>query len=419
MLFRLKEVIRNGIIRLFMASKNDLTKIADSSFSPAGYTQKHIANTTIITMFEKNGDVRFFRECRKHSSLRNYVFTAIHDYFDRVSTFSQTEELKKAVLEDLEDPANYKRLTRIGGVFNRHLMDILCGVYQDYSAVGVPCFGDFSAQDEFIAFLKYISGIIISQKTNAYLKNGAYENFSANKQLATYRLACMLGVEELITPVYVCGFLDGDAYRLGTLMDKAPGYPPSEILPEKRTNLESADFLKDITNLEYLDALCYQLDHRLDNYYVVENDAGRIAHVVTFDNDAARTFFVSGKLPKGTYAGCSCVVSKDGKVARPYMDSAFAEHLRRLDKVFLKRELGELMSGMQLRCLWKRIRALQKAVEKTAAENGEFLVADWAAAAPEKEEDSRYGCTYYKLYLTDTLMLDREKLFEEMKEQQN
>lgn len=418
MLFHIKEAVRNGIIRLFMASKNDLAQIADKSFSPSDYRQKHIANTTIITVFEKEDDAKFFRECRRHSSLKHYVLSAVDDYFDRVSLFPNAKELKTAVLADLQLSSNYKRLIRIGGVFNRHLTEILCGIYKDYAAVGVPCFGGFQAQEEFIAFIKYISGIIISQKTNAYLPNGMYENFSANKQLSTYKLACMLGVGALITPVQVCSFSDGNVERLGTIMEKAPGYPPSDIVPQERTNVDHSSFLKDLTCLEYLDALCYQLDHRLDNYYVVENEKGQIAHVVAFDNDAARTFFISNKLPSGTYAGCSCVLTKNGAVARPYMDINFAQALRSLNKAMLKEQLGTLMSRAQLHCLWNRIRLLQLAIEKTLAEKKDFLVTDWSTVDLQKAADERYGCTYYKLYLTDTLMLDRAKLFEEMKNQQ-
>ena len=417
MLFHMKEAIRNAIICLLMASKNNLMKIADSSFSPEGYAQKYITNTTIITVFEKEEDVKFFRECRRHSSLKHYVFSAIDDYFDRVSLFPNAKELKAAVLTDIQLSSNYKRLIHIGSVFNRHLMEILCGIYKDYAVVGMPSFGNFYAQEEFITFIKYISGMVISQKTNNYLPKGMYENYSANKQLATYKFACMLGVGTLIIPVQVCCFFDDNTEKLGTLMEKAPGYPPSDIAPQERTNLEHSSFLKDLSCLEYLDALCYQLDHRLDNYYVVENEKGKIAHVVAFDNDAARTFFVSSKLPKATYAGCGGIMRKDGTILRPYMDREFAEALNNCTKKQIKKELCQWMSPLQLECLWHRIRQLQKAVAKTAARNPDFLVADWSVVNTQKAKDPSFGCTYYSLYLTDTLMLERKKLFEEMKNQ--
>ncbi len=418
MLFRLREIVRNLLIRFFMAPRNNLQACADRSFSPDGYDQTYIVNSTIITKYQKGEDVRFFRECHRHLSLRDCLIAGIEDYFDRISCCAQRRELKEAIFVDIQDMRNYRRITKISGIFESDLMDILKGVYKDYNASGVPCFANFNQQEEFIAFIKYINGLINCQKINAYLPVGMYENYSANKQLATYRLACMLGVESLITPVQVCSFSDGNTERLGTLMEKAPGYPPSEIVPQKRTNLDCSSFLKDLTCLEYLDALCYQLDHRLDNYYVIENKEGQIARVVAFDNDAARTFFINNKLPKGTYAGCSGVLAKDGTVDRPYMDQDFAQALCRLNKAVLEEQLGGLMSKTQLHCLWNRICLLQQAVEKTANGNKDFLVTDWNAVNPQEAADDRYGCTYYKLYLTDTLMLDREKLFKEMKDQQ-
>lgn len=416
MLFYLKETLRNWLFRLFMASRNDLSKLVQQDFSPEDYQQKHIANTTIITVFENDARTFYFRQCREHAPLRPYLLQAIHTYFDGISKLAERAALKQAILSDLQNKKNYKLLTRISGQFNAHLLEILAGVYRDYSAVGLPCFADFDAQAEFIAFIKYISGIIISQKTNAYLPKGAYENFSANKQLATYKLAYLLGVPELITPVTVGAFTENGVRKVGTVMDKAPGYPPSDISPQQRTKLDLPVFLKDLTNLEYLDALCYQLDHRLDNYYVVENEAGQISRVVAFDNDAARTFFIRSKLPGSTYAGCSGVVA-DGLVCRPYMDKAFANAVCSCTREQLK-PLREFMSAMQLNSLWKRIQQLQKAIQRTAEVKTDFLVSAWQSVDPGAELEDKYGCTYYKLYLTDTLMIDREEMFRKMRSNQ-
>ena len=417
MLFRLRELIRNLLIRFFMGKKNNLEKIADRSFSPDGYTHSYIVNSTIIIKYQKAQDVRFFRECRRHRTLRESIIQGVDIYFSQISDCSQSLQLKDAVLADLQNKRNYRNITRISTIFEKDLMDILSGAYRNYEAAGVPCFSSLDQQEEFIAFIKYICGVINGHKINAYLPTGTYENYSANKLLATYRFASVLGVGSLIVPIKVVAFWDNGHEHLGTMTKNAPGYPPSDITPQQRRNMDIASFLKDITNLEYLDALCYQLDHRLDNYYVVEDEEGKIARVVTFDNDAARTFFISSSLPKATYAGCSCVLTKNGTVARPYMDQNFAQALRSCTKQLLKKELGQWLSGFQLHCLWKRIRQLQKAVEKTAAQNPEFLVTDWNTINAQKAEDPSFGCTYYSLYLTDTLMLDRKKLFEEMKNQ--
>lgn len=415
MLFRIKENIRNLIICAFMASKNDMRKGARYDFTPEKYKKKYIANSSIITMYQNEEHTLFFRECRRHQRLKQYLCECIEDYFDNIYKQNDKDQLKSSVLCDIEKKENYEKVIHITDIFNSHLIEILSGVYCDYYATGFECFSEHTNNEEFIAFIKYISCAIISQKTNAYLKNGEYENFSANKQLATYHLARLLEIAHMIPAVWTCRFNDGTKERVGTMMDKAEGMPPSDISPKDRENFSKATFLKDITTLEYFDALCYQLDHRLDNYYVTKNEAGSIDHVVAFDNDAARTFFVAPYLPPKTYADATCVLAKDKTINRPYMDKAFADKLLNLSAKDIKGAVGEYLSLTQLYCLNQRIRKLQKAIKKTVNQRADFLVLDWEKIDMQNASDPQWGKTYLDLYLNDTLMIDRKKQFEKMK----
>ena len=413
MLYRLKERIRNIIVRLFMSPKNNLADSVKAPFDVSDYTVKYIINSSVIIRLQKGGDIRYFRECRKHQKLKQYLSVAIDDYFENICQNEQKAEIRRCVLEDLSNKNNYQKFVNMGSVFDARLMEILAGVYADYKAVGLPCFENAEKQ-EFIPFIQYIQCILNSQKTNKHLQEGQLENANANKQIATYELAKCLGVEGLIPKVEMCKIV-GEWERIGTLMDAAPGIPPSEILPLDRKNIKTDTFLRDITNLEYFDALCYQLDHRLDNYHVVKNEDGQIANVVAFDNDATRTFFVRGKLPNRTYAGAGCVIV-NGKVNRPYIDGELANRVCKVKKKELFDAVGEYLSGFQFSALWKRIRRLKKAIESTAKNCQDFIVDDWTKVSVEKTADRKYGCTYFNLYLTDTLMLDREKMFNEWRE---
>ena len=415
MLFRIKEKIRNLIICLFMAKKNDVRKDARVDFTPEKYTKKHIANSSIITMYQNAEQTLFFRECRRHKRMKPYLYECIEDYFQNICKCENKDQLKASVFRDISKKENYKKAINIASVFNKHLIDILAGTYCDYAATGFECFAEQENNEEFLAFIKYFSCAIISQKTNAYLRNGRYENFTANKQLATYRLACLLGLEDIVPAVWTICFFDGNRERVGTMMDKAEGVPPSAVLPKNRENYAKETFLRDITNLEYLDALCYQLDHRLDNYYVTQNENGVFEHTVAFDNDALRTFFVSPYLPKRTYADATCVLANDGTVLRPYMDKAFADKLLNLSKKDIKNAVGEYLSLPQRYCLNQRIKKLQSAVKKTVRQRADFLVLNWETVCAQNASDQKWGKTYFNLYLNDTLMLDREKQFEEMK----
>ncbi len=412
MLFRLKESVRNLIIRLFMAKKNDLSAMTECVFSPEGYDKSYIVNSSIVTRYDRDGESRFFRECREHKKLKDYIFDSVDDYFANVCKSKNKEELRLAARKDLSVKTNYRRMTRITSVFNLHLMDILRGSYDDCNSVGIPSFKKAGTQEDFIAFIKFMCCIVISHGINAHTRYGVCENGNANKQLATYRLACYLGVGRLIPRVDICKLADGEDERIGTLMEKAPGEPPSEIMPEDRYNY-SASFVRDLTTLELFDFLCYQLDHRLDNYHIIKDDSGVISGVVAFDNDAGRTFFVSGKLPKATYAGATAVVGGKGEFLRPFVDESFAKRLAAVTKRELIEQVGMYMSRIQLNCLWSRIRCMRSAINKSEKRRMCELVRDWAAADPKRELGNEYGCTYFKLYLEDTVMLDRQKAFAE------
>jgi hypothetical protein len=417
MLFKIKEKIRNLIIYLFMAPKNKPEKLASTDFSPENYQKKYIANSTVITMYHNDERTLFFRECRRHQKLYSYLCENIKEYFDKVCQAKNKEWLKKAVLQDLSKKENYKKAIHITSIFNYQLMEILSGTYCDYSATGFECFKNHDNNDDFIAFIQYFSCVLISHQTNAYLKAGQYQNFNANKQLATYKLSALFGIQDIIPAVWFASFCDDGRNYVGTLMDKASGMPPSDILPKDRLNYNKKTFLKDITNLEYFDAICYQLDHRLDNYYVTQDENGVIDRVVAFDNDAARTFFVSPNVPPKTYADASSVISGDGTVRRPYMDKDFKEKLMDITKNDLKNCVGEYLSGAQLYCLNKRIETLKKAVEKTLKSAPDFLVSDWGSVNVDLMADSKWGKTYFNLYLNDTLMLDRKEEFAKIKKQ--
>ena len=92
-----------------MAKKNDLRKGARVDFAPEKYQKKHIANSSIITMYQNEGHTLFFRECRRHQPMRPYLYECIEDYFDNICKAENKEWLKTSVLRDLSKKENYKK----------------------------------------------------------------------------------------------------------------------------------------------------------------------------------------------------------------------------------------------------------------------------------------------------------------------
>lgn len=417
-IFKVRLYLKRLINNLLSAKNTEVKKLIHHSDDTMFNNVNYVINSSVIIHFSKDGKDYYFRECLCHLPLREHLINAIDDYCSNITQIDNSDELRISIQNDLADKTNYKRyVNNIPQIYDTNLIEILSGEYDNYAYVGLPSFTSIASHEEFLRFLQYSCCILSIYSSNSNVKYGWLENSNANKQISTYLLARLLGIEELIPKVELCELNISGKKRIGTLMDKAEGKTPAYVLPEKRKMIKKESFLRDLSNLEYLDALCYQLDHRLDNYNVVYDERGFAETVVAFDNDASRTFFPFPSMPRSTYAGASSVV-RNGLVNRPYIDDDFAQHIQQLTEEELKKELSSYLTKFQIKALWRRIKILKDAIQKTKTVNKDFLVcgSQWKNIDESMELDEiRYGKTYYNIYLNDTVMLDRASDFKNRK----
>lgn len=417
--FTIRVYLKRLINNVFSAKNTDIRSLIKSRDNTIYKDVKFIINSSVIIHFVKDGREMFFRECQKHLPLREHINSAIEDYCDNITEFHDGAFLLETIKKDLSNKKNYKKYVNIPQLFDTDLMCILSGMYNNYAYVGLPSFAEIGNHKEFLRFLQYSCCILSIHSSNNYVKYGYLENSNANKQMSTYILSRLLGVDNLIPKVYLCEMNIGGRVRIGTLMEKAEGENVAYTPTENRRSITKKTFLRDLTNLEYLDALCYQLDHRLDNYNVIYDENGNANTVVAFDNDASRTFFPFPYLPKQTYAGASCVV-KNKIMNRPYIDKDLAQHICSISKVDLDKELSYYLTKFQLKALWKRICILKGAIEieKNRTKDYDFEVEkeEWGLVDDKRELDLKYGKTYYYLYRYDTTMIDREVDFDKRRQ---
>lgn len=120
-----------------------------------------------------------------------------------------------------------------------------------------------------------------------FLDEGGVVNMS-RRNVATSRMASLLGLEELIAKSQTVDITDEATGRLirGNLMDQAEGIEYADASEDMINGKVTSSFLRDVTNLQVLDVLCGQLDRHGGNMmYKVEN--GNITGVQGIDNDAA------------------------------------------------------------------------------------------------------------------------------------
>lgn len=410
--FRLRRMLKVFVNNIFSAKNTDIRPLVRSNGEAPDDTVEYIINSSVVIRFRCKGREVFFRECRPHLQLRVHILQALDDYCGNITSFSSPELLSQTVKNDLEKRENYRKFLTIPQVFDNHLLQILDGSYGGYAAVGLPSFPGLNDHREFILLLKYFGGILSMYTVNGYLRKGLPENCNANRQMATCVLSNLLGIDNLIPEVRLVELNIGGRTRVGTIMNKAEGVSPAYLPPEKRASIDKRSFLRDLSNLELFDALCYQLDHRLDNYNVVYDADGCATGVSAFDNDANRTFFPMPVLPGITYAGASSVM-KNGMVNRPFADKDFYLRIRDIGRQVIFQKLSPFLSVAQIIALWRRICILKDAMARTELLRPGFMLDSekWASVDDAEWLDSKYGKTYYSLYRFDTVILDRESRF--------
>jgi hypothetical protein len=272
--------------------------------------------------------------------------------------------------------------------------------FSQYDLVGLPSLSEMSWCGK-VSFLKYCKGGLEDYYNNSYLNHNSLHNFNLNRQLATRKIAEILGISEIIPQIKVVNLLLGpDKYKMtGTLMSTAGNANPC-MLPQEKRNQHSKKFVQQISNLEFLDAICYQLDHRLGNYNVqIDNDC--IVGAMAFDNDAPMTFFPILSVPKNTYCGCSGILNGKKMINRPYVDGVF---YNRINSVYFR----EICNGMrpyltlaQIIALYHRLQIVRSAINKSVRKKCLIVIndEDWEHIQEDKYLNSAYGMTYLKYFL--------------------
>ena len=130
----------------------------------------------------------------------------------------------------------------------------------------------------------------------------------------------------------------GGFVKLGIATEPAPGVNPDSM---KGTIYISPGFQRDTLIMNMLDVLCFQKDHRPNNYFCVLDGLGRVSGLFVFDNDCPSTFFPSPSIRFQSYVKCSPFVTREGYINRPFLDKATAGCFMGL----CEEQLNEALSG--------------------------------------------------------------------------
>lgn len=367
---------------------------------------EHIASSNNIIAY-KIGEERFyFKECREHNIFPEYIETVISDYFKYVCRYNNSDYIHKIICDDLKIEENIEKFFTLNLYCEINYDVIKHYTNWDTAVIGLPTLFEKMQSDYdvhnfmdkyFPEFIRYVRNEIDLYHMNDYVKRDGYQLFRSSASIATKKMAELIGISDMVPDVYYIRLrIDNDRERFGIVTATAPGICPLDLSNEEKRNF-SPNFQRQLLNMNLFDVICFQRDHKQENYFVVRDNEKTIVDVCAFDNDAPSTFFPLPTISADTCVKCSPMFVR-GKYNRPYIDAAFVDKILALDCHEVREVMTSYLSKIQIQMLIIRIKKIKRSLRKIDIKKR--ITADkWNHLTIEKEISGKYGKTYLKHYL--------------------
>lgn len=322
----------------------------------------YICDSSDVVIHVNNGKENFFfKECKFHDlSQRKYIDKCMNEFFEFVYSGNNAEKLRRFIDQTLECNGAWKKFINMGALYT-HSSNVAryCHGYSDSNCLGFDFKGNPELEKEFKVFIRYIWSQIENYDLNYFcaIFGGGYNVSNACKALASKNIANSLGIGYLIPETNFVELKINGIRKIGIAVDSCAGESPEK---KKYQNLTD-NFVKQIIELQLLDLICYQLDHRPGNYFVIQNSKGDADMVEAFDNDANKTFFISSNIEYVDNIGCNSIV-RDGEIVEYYIPQEIVKNIIKYSPSILNCN-EQYLSIMQFIFMRLRLRKLKKALK--------------------------------------------------------
>lgn len=403
-----KELFKQNILwtlcRLGLLTKSNITfnndnaeivNIDNNSVIPI------ITTSNIIYEIEQKSKKWFFRECRMHLPKEKYVECVIDDF-------------NKFICSENYDPeiVNFYRFFNMGTAANRMSRVSIYFRNNCANVVGLKHYDEARERETQKKFVEYVWSEFYSYKLNGGVRRDQPQVYNAIRAISYYKMAQLLGLERLVPETRFIKVILNRDVRLGSWMEEANGISFLEIMGENRKDMVNPILQRELLNLNLLDVICYEKDHRPDNYNVLIDEHGKVYSISVFDNDSPMSFFVSGNVCFETYDGCSELVKKDKSINRPFLCKNTCEKILNMDECLLDETFSGLLTSIQIYYLKKRIHNLQEAIRNSCKSHTCVLLGDdeWCENTVKTELEGDFGLTYLGIFAGDwkNTKLERE-----------
>lgn len=216
------------------------------------------------------------------------------------------------------------------------------------------------------------------------------------RNVATSRMAALLGVGNLVAKSETAEIYDeatGSTIR-GNLMEQARGqmsgnditakakedkktitFSSTKERPDVLLN-STGNFQRDLCSLQVFDNICGQIDRHGGNFLVTKNEQGELSDLQGIDNDGAFGLNENGAFINGQGNTRNAYNIQTGEMELPFLDRAFAERIKAVDKEMIKYALKDLLTEKEIGAVITRLEDVKKAIS-TMDESRLLRDEDW------------------------------------------
>ena len=352
---------------------------------------KHGLNNS-VRVIDFGGDLKYFKECKKKQSINDEVERIINDYFSEYLTrYSFCDRL--LLSKTLRDRNNFERFVNLGFLWEKKspLSKYLRGEV-DSSELGVPTDIAKKLNVNLKDFFLYSSRELVQRCVSSNIDEGDYQTNLAAKQLATYKLAKHLAIDNIVVKSEFVKLITDRGEKVGVITDKANG---EELARLKNKNLKvHPNFQLELTNLQILDTITDEQDHDPFNCAFKVKD-GQIIGVIAFDNEGS--FGLGEDLKKGLiWEKISPILDEDNKLNLPYMSKNLSEKILNTTGKDIDTIFKDILSDDQINSFKIRFNKLKNAMIDRIKSDKNFLLSDeqWSDNTLKEELSEVYGNTY-------------------------
>ena len=305
----------------------------------------------------------YFRQIKVHTTFKYFIKNILDDYYLFYQLDNKMIKNKTLLYKVLLSKKTLKKIFYMGKVYDKNSK-----IYNFFNTVDYNIFyinelkvvGDKNILNLF----QFIWGEVLLYRLNLGVKNNCYETFNSNKEIATKKMASILGISNLIPNIKLVKLvIDDNIIKYGTLMDEVQGTSPLDIASDDKKNF-SYNFINDCINLNILDAINCEKDHRPDNYLVLYKN-GKINSLQSFDNDSPASFGFSSNINLRSYYGSGPLINNYGLINYKQIDKCLFNNIMSVSKKDLYLLFDTELTFIQKKFLWKRLSKMKKVLIKS------------------------------------------------------